>query len=378
MKRVGILLLVLLFALTGCSGSWGSQAPPEAGEGSPVPEEIASAPVLEGESQGDSKEFSWEIGEPQRHGMNPQVLSRMHEALEESQVYAMVTVKDGVIVDEYYREGYDENSVFPLHSCSKSFTSALVGIALEKGELGSVDDELSKYLPEVLDDPDTEKGRITLRHLLTHTSGLEWYEWGGGYSNWNEFRSAGNWVDYILGRRLVSSPGTAFNYSTGNTHLLAAALQRATGMTEFEYAEENLFEPLGIESAGWGADAQGVTDGGNGITMTARDAARFGQLYLQGGTWQGEQIIPEDWVEQSTSAQNHGAGEGTGSYGFQWWTRSFSTAGYDTYYAFGAHGQFIFVVPQLDLVTVITSNSVENSYAPRPFFTDYVLAACGQ
>ena len=86
MKRVGILLLALLFALTGCSGSWGSQAPPEAGEGSPVPEEISSAPVLEGESQGDSKEFSWEIGEPQRHGMNPQVLSRMHEALEESQV----------------------------------------------------------------------------------------------------------------------------------------------------------------------------------------------------------------------------------------------------------------------------------------------------
>ena len=317
---------------------------------------------------------SWQFDTAENHGMDPQRLQQLHTALGDSSVYAMVTAKDGVIVNEYYQEGYDETSVFPLHSCSKSFTGALVGIAINEGYFGGVDDLLSQYLPQVLEQEDTAKAQLTLRHLLTHTSGLEWYEWGGSYSNWGEFQSAPNWVEYILGRDLVSQPGTRFNYSTGNTHLLAAALEQATGKGVLEYGEEKLFAPLGMESVTWKIDPQGVIDGGNGISMTARDAARFGQLYADGGVWQGEQLIPVDWLAQSTSAQNNGAGDGTGSYGYQWWVRPFG--GYDTYYAFGAWGQYIFVVPELDLVTVIASHYPENSYAPRAYFTDYVLAAC--
>ena len=108
--------------------------------------------------------------------------------------------------------------------------------------------------------------------------------------------------------------------------------------------------------------------------MTARDAAKIGQLFLNGGVWNGKQIVPADWVEVSTSVQNNGAGDSTGSYGYQWWVREFG--GYDTYYAFGAWGQYIFVVPELDLVTVIASEGPQNSYASRIYFTDYVLAAC--
>lgn len=352
----------------GAPGAAASGSPPSSAAAEPAVPEPAPAPEPEPDN-------SWTLDAPENHGMDPAVLTRLHEALAGSSVYAMVTAKDGVLIDEYYGEGYDETSVFPLHSCSKSFTGALVGIAIDEGLFGGVDDPLSDYLPQAAEPEDARKRQITLRHLLTHTSGLEWYEWGGGQSNWAEFQSAPDWVAYILGRRLTAEPGAAFNYSTGNTHLLSAALQQAAGKSLLEYGREKLFEPLGMDSVVWRADPQGVTDGGNGISMTARDAARFGQLYLEGGVWNGRRLIPADWLAQSTAAQNNGAGDGTGGYGYQWWVRSFGEGGYDTYYAFGAWGQYVFVVPELDLVTVIASHYPQNSYAPRPFFTDYVLAA---
>ncbi len=369
MKRTILLLLALLLLLSACAGRE-TQAPlPQGGSGSEAPEQ---PPEPEPEPEID---HSWQFDTPENHNMNPEVFAALHEALKDSSVYAMVTAKDGVIIDEYYGSEYDENSRFGLHSCSKSLTSALIGIAIEQGHIGGVDDLLSDYLPQVAALEDTRKHQLTLRHLLTHTSGLEWYEWGGGRSNWQEFRSAPNWVEYILGRSLVAQPGAVFNYSTGNTHLLSAVLEQATGMSQSEYSRANLFEPLGIESATWGADPQGVTDGGNGVRMTARDAARFGQLYLEGGLWKGRQVIPAEWVAESTSVQNPGPGGSTGQYGYQWWIRSFGAGDYDTYYALGAFGQYILVVPELDLVTVIASRYPQDTYAPRPYFVDYVLAA---
>ena len=125
---------------------------------------------------------------------------------------------------------------------------------------------------------------------------------------------------------------------------------------------------------------------GHGLHLSTRDAARFGQLFLQNGQWNGQQLVPADWVEVSTTAKNGGAGDGTGSYGYQWWTRTYHSGGYDTYtppygrvgytvyYALGHGGQFIFVVPELDLVCAITAEG-NSTYAPRPFFTDYILSA---
>ena len=194
-------------------------------------------------------------------------------------------------------------------------------------------------------------------------------------------------MDYILSRALIHDPGTVFNYSTGNTHLLSAVLQSATGMTQEEYCRTRLFDPMGIsEEAYWHTDPQGIADGGNGLVITSRDAARFGQLYLNGGTWNGQQLVPADWVEESTSRQNGGPGDATGAYGYQWWVRThtageygtyatpYPAASYDTHFAFGHAGQFIYVVPELQLVTVITS-SCQSSYTPRAYFTDYVLNA---
>lgn len=374
MKKTYSLLLAATLILSGCANApvapSASPPPPSSAMEAPVQEPSPSTPEPEPTPKVDN---SWKLDAPENHSMNPDSFTALHEALSGSTVYAMVTAKDGVIIDEYYMDGYDKTSTFALHSCSKSFTSALVGIALEQGMIGSIDDPLSKYLPQVLELADTDKRKITLRNLLTHTTGLEWYEWGGGRSNWQEFRSAPNWVDYILGQSLVTQPGTQFNYGTGATHLMAAALEQAVGMNALDFGKANLFQPLGMDSVDWGTDPQGIIDGGNGITMTARDAARFGQLYLDGGIWNGKQLISQEWLEQSTSVQNAGPGGSTGEYGLSWWVRSFN--GYDSYYAFGAWGQYIFVVPELDLVTVIASKGPQDSYLPRPYFTDYVLAA---
>ena len=332
-------------------------------------------------------DHGWQFDDPENHQMDPEVLKALHRALPGSGIHAVVTVKDGVIIDEYYEDGYAPDHLFGIHSASKSFTGALIGIAISEGAIGGVDDLVSDYLPQLLEQEDTRKRSLTLHHLLTQTSGLEWYEWGSGYSNWAEFRSAVNWVDYILGRRLIHEPGTVFNYSTGNTHLLSAVLQAATGMTQEEYCRIHLFDPMGVSGdAHWRTDPQGIADGGNGAYLSPRDAAKFGQLFLDGGVWRGQQLVPASWVEESTSIQNPGPGGSTGAYGYQWWVRThttgeygtyvtpYPTASYDTYFAFGYAGQFIYVVPELELVTVITG-SCPSSYTPRPYFTDYILNA---
>ena len=384
--RVLALLLAALLSLSACGG----QKAPSSGsiEAPPAPSVSPSSQSQPEPEPAPEPEIdnSWGFDAPENHRMDPEVLDRLHQILPGTTVSSMVTVRDGVIVDEYYKEGYDETSAFPIHSCSKSITSALVGIAIQQGYIGGVDDLLSDYLPQVAELEGAGK-ELTLRHLLTHTSGLEWREWTGP-TNWMEFQTAENWVDYILGRQQVAQPGAVFNYSTGNTHLLAAALEAAVGKSLLEYGRENLFAPMGIETLTWGTDPQGVTDGGNGVRISSLDAARFGQLYLQKGSWKGEQLVPESWVEESTTPQNGGYGDSAGSYGYQWWIRPYTQgaygsypppygpAQYDTYMAFGAWGQFIIVVPQLELVTVITSQGPQGGFVPRPYFTDYILAAC--
>lgn len=274
----------------------------------------------------------------------------MHETFDSFPLLSSVIVRNGYIVDEYYKDGYDENSVFVLNSASKSVTSALIGIAVDMGLIESVDVPISTYFPQVL-----ENGgywaEITIRHLLTHTSGIDMSD----TADWYDWRSSANWVQYILDRSVTSRPGTVFNYYTGNTHLLSAILQQASGMTLEEFGKRYLFDPMEMNSASVSADAQGISDGGNGVSMNIYDMAKFGMLYLNGGEWQGSQLVSRDWVTQSTTVQFE-RDSGSADYGYQWWVRTFGDHDYPAYFAQGHAGQYIFVVPDLQLVIAMTSN----------------------
>lgn len=294
-----ILIMAFLFFTSGCQGGAAtasnvSEAVSSESEASPAAEsevaESSVAAVSEPESEPEPEpepevNNDWEIDSPENHGMDAELLSQLHAALPQADfIRSMVTVKNGYLVDEYYQEGYDETSVFRLHSCSKSFTGALIGIAIDQGLISGVDAKLAEFLPQVeASDSDWQK-QVTLEHLLTHSSGIEWYEWGGNSSSWRPFQSAENWVDYILGNRMVAEPGTYFAYSTGGSHLLAAALQEATGKSAYEFGVEHIFAPLGMDSVEWSADPQGIPSVLRGPFLRStlnRDALQADQFHEQ-------------------------------------------------------------------------------------------------
>ena len=295
--------------------------------------------------------WEWQHDTLENQNINRSVIENVHTSLDSYPINAEVIVRNGVMVDEYYKDGYDENSVFTLQSTSKSITSALVGIAIDKGYIEGVDVPISTYFPQILEYGSEYKNQITIWHLLTHTTGLDVSD----TANWDAWLASDNWVNYVLDRPAVSRPGTVFNYFTGNTHLLSAIIQQATGKTAYEFGKENLFDKLDMDSVQCGVDPQGISDGGNGFAMDIYDMAKFGQLYLNNGVWEGEQIISSEWIEQSTTLQ-FDRSSGSADYGYQWWVRTFGDQNYPAYFAQGHTGQYIFVVPDLELVVAFTSN----------------------
>ena len=382
---------ILLFSATaGCS----TGEPPPESQSAETPASLVALPSPEPEIAPDDSAvaffpaeeeaeppptayipYNWAFAEPEERGVDGSTLKSFHNALANVNIQCAVTVKDGYIIDEYYKEGFDENSVFRFNSCTKSFSGALIGIAVEKGLLSGVDAKLTEFFPQLSQPNQADKQDITVEHLLTQTSGMYWNEWSGGDYFMRLSRSE-NWVDFVLSQAMVATPGKVFNYTTGGSHLLGAVIQSVAGITAYEFGVEHLFKPLGMESVQWRADPQGISDSGNGISMTARDAAKFGQLYLNNGKWDNVQVIPEKWVSLSVAQQAAGS-PGTGEYGYSWWLKRFGTNGkwYSTYYAMGAGGQYIFVVPELNLVTVMASR-VSDAYTPQYYFNDYVMAAC--
>jgi CubicO group peptidase (beta-lactamase class C family) len=176
-----------------------------------------------------------------------------------------------------------------------------------------------------------------------------------------------NWVQFVLDRPMAAAPGSTFNYSSGGSHLLSAILQEATGMRTISFAREYLFEPLGIRGVSWTSDPQGIALGAGGVRLAPRELARLGQLYLQGGVWGGEQIVPAEWVEASIAPQvsAHGAAS---YYGYQWWVR-----GSGIFAAHGYRGQRIFVVPDLEMVVVFTADLPGGE--PSMLLSNYILPA---
>ena len=303
--------------------------------------------------------FDWPVSTPSEQGMDNNVLEEaLTEASRRTFVRSLLVVRNGFLVAEAYFSGGHQHGFASTYSVTKSITSALVGLALYEGYIDSIDQRMLDFFPEY-DNPDDErKNDITIRHLLTMQSG---YDEETRLSS--EVDTATNTIAAIIQSDLQFDPGSEFLYSTHSTHLLSAIVLNATGMNSVEYAKARLMRPIGIDSIIWTTDYNGITYGGAGLWMTPRDMARLGYLYLRGGRLNGRQVLPADWIDLST--QNHRSQTGQWDemvdvgYGFLWWTGEIQS--HSVFFASGYGGQWILVVPAIDMVVVSTTNAYSES-----------------
>ncbi len=314
----------------------------------------------------------WQTSTPEAQGMDSAVLAELPEriAKEDLNIHSVLVIRNGYLVMEAYRYPYTTDTLHHIFSSTKSVASALVGIAIDQGFIEGVDQPMLDFFPDrEIAHRDAAKESITVENVLTMSSGLEWSDATLERPNLDEFFSSPDWVQYVLDRPMQYTPGEHYTYNTGGSHLLTAMVGQATGQNVLDFAQANLFDPLGIDSAHWPwVDPQGVPSGGTGLMLTPRDMAKFGYLYLHHGEWDGQQIISADWVAAST--QKHMAVRPlTDGYGYQWWVDQrgfYMTAGYG--------GQHIIVHPGKNLVVVFTSG-LNDLLLPQRMFQSIIMPA---
>jgi CubicO group peptidase (beta-lactamase class C family) len=305
--------------------------------------------------------FVWRNASAEQQGMNSTLLNNMTEFIQNNvfTLHSILISRNNYLVCEEYFAGHNEQMKHEIWSCTKSITSTLVGIAIDQGYF-SIDDAVIDLFPTMnFVNPSPQKERLTVEHLLTMTTGLEW----DGDDEYVTLYGQHDWVQYVLDKPMMAEPGTVFNYHTGGSHVLSAIIQSTTNMTTFDFAKEYLFGPLGIDSISWAPNPDGITKGGEGIFMRPRDMAKYGLLYLQNGSWEGKQIVPAEWVEKSTSAQF--VLDSSVSYGYQWWNMPSIEVNNQTisiiHAARGYLQQAIFVIPEKNMVVVMTANIADRS-----------------
>ncbi len=301
--------------------------------------------------------YEWETDIPQNHGFDPEKLElAVGEALLKEYIHSLLIVKDGKLVLEEYFDGYEMEEPHIVRSVSKSFLSVLVGFALVDGSIKSLDDSIHSYIPDLLtDESNTKLKKITIRNLLEMKAGIK-----RDHEFYMEVVNSSNWINTILEEDLVCDPGAEYHYSTASTHLLAVVLSRAIDGDLEEYLYEKLLDPMNIEIAEWEKDPQGNYFGGNNMHFVPRDLALFGQVVLDNGSLNGEQIISAEWLEKSfvnsRNEKNLTWGELNNiGYGYLWWLGELG--GYNVRMAIGHGGQFIIIFPEFRLVIVTTSEA---------------------
>ena len=336
---------------------------------------------------------SWETAFPAGVGLDAMLIEQLVRDASGgtfSGLHAIVLVKDGKIVLDEYVPGYDSSRVHYTASISKSVASIALGIAIDQGYLDGIDEGiLDRPLAELFPDyesvltADPRKQRILLRHVLSMSAGFEWDESSYPYDDpRNDFvqtRTGADPIGYVFGKPMVAEPGAEFNYSGGLSTVVSSIIESSTGMPMDEFAEKNLFEPLGITDYEWEHIDNGLADAAGGVHMRPRDLAKLGYLYLNGGVWEGERIVSEAWV--SESGKEHILIEGNSpNYGLQWWCGDYHYAGQSSYtfFASGHGGQKVFVFPEFDMVVVLMHQVFDNPMGElnnMAIMTRYVLPA---
>ena len=265
-------------------------------------------------------------------------------------ISSILITQQGGLVTEHYFGTMNALRGHNIKSASKSVLSILVGIAIEKGYLEGVEQQIGEFFPEYFNNSsDSEKASITIEDLLTMRSGLA----STSRANYGRWVSSSNWIQYALDRPLQGTPGQDRIYSTGNTHLLAVILQRATGLNTLQFANKYLFGPMDIQITGWDRDPQGYYLGGNNMAMRPRDMVKIGQLMMNLGQYNGEQLVSEEWIIQSVEPVTGRRGQN--NYGYLWFRRMADN--YHMVYAFGNGGQYILMLPELESVITITTRN---------------------
>jgi CubicO group peptidase (beta-lactamase class C family) len=304
------------------------------------------------------------------------------------EVHSVLIARDGTLAFERYFRGYNRERLHPLYSVTKSVMSALIGIGVDRQEIGGVDtnmlDFFQSYIGQIAN-LDSLKETVTLEHLLTMTAGFAWDEWTYPYddprNDISKMYVSGDWVKYVLDLPMSDVPGTNVVYNSGVSMLLSALLTNVTGQSAKEYASRNLFGRLDVTNWMWESPPYSTSTsiGGWGLHMRPVDMIAFGQLYLQLGRWNGEQIVSEDWVRKSTAPYGN-LGEWY-DYGYQWWRYSDRVIHEglletnDVFIAVGRGGQYIWVVPQYNTVVVSTAWNDNNGKSSSPMFMNYILPA---
>ena len=295
----------------------------------------------------------WHSTTPEEQGMDSEKLAEMvaHIQAEQRNLHSLLIVRNGYLVSEIYGHPYTAGQTHWVASVTKSVVSALVGIAIQQGKIQGVRQSLWSLLPQQgVKNFDENKQKITLEDLLTMTSGLDCMD--NVPAGQPMMEKSANWVSFSLDRPMAAVPGTRFNYCSEVSQVISAALQRATGMSTRAYSNQVLFQPIGIAPVTeehWAADPQGVTVGGYELYLTPREMAKFGCLFLHQGRWDGQQVVPAEWVTVST-AWHVSRDDGLG-YGYHWNTDPGGTS----YAAIGRGGQGIYIYPEQNMVVVFTA-----------------------
>ena len=309
------------------------------------------------------------------------------------EVHSILIIKNGKLVFEEYFKGhtfdfngtnhhghlkeYDKNTIHNQASVTKSFTSALIGIAIDKGFINSVEEKVINFFPEYSEYNVGDMHDLTIEHLLTMSAGFQWNEMDVRYSN-NQNDLIQMWqvsdpLEYLVSKTFEHSPGSHFYYHSGLTNLLGEIIYKASEIKPDVFADQYLFNKLGINNRTWEKFRNGVVFVSGDLKICPRDMAKFGYLYLNEGKWKGGQIISEEWTQKSVS--KHISVNSMFDYGYKWWLRdySFNSDSYSAYSARGWGGQQITVIPELDLVIVFTGGNYTTAEPVDDIIIQYIL-----
>ncbi|MFX0195057.1 MAG: serine hydrolase domain-containing protein [Candidatus Hodarchaeota archaeon] len=335
----------------------------------------------------DSRDYwptiSWRTSTPETQGMDSTMLNQMLEYIGEQgyNIDSIMVIRNGYIVlEEYTNPSYNQITKHVCYSVTKSFTSALIGIAIQKGFINNIDQKVVDFFPDkTIANLDIRKQSMTIEHLLTMSTGLEWDESTFPYmdlednpvlqNSYIQLIYSNDSIQFVLDQPMINDPGVKWVYNSGASHLLSTIIEYITGYSTLNFAHEFLFGPLGISDVSWTQHSQGLYYGAHGLYLRPQDMAKFGYLYLNNGSWDDKHVVSADWVIKSTQTYIWPRKEV--GYGYQWWTLPLD----GIYFASGLYGQGIFVIPEYDLVVVFTAEIKKRMNPELSMLFEYIIPA---